>query len=1010
MNEQIKRKLSADWNDLYGRSSTLQHRFSLSLIIAILTVAGVSCSDDSTSERALICESGAVACGTTCCFDTCCDGVCVDTVSDSSHCGQCANACGDRVCVNSECVSQKDACQDSKEWCNGGCVDIASDKDNCGACGTKCGDFETCHNGQCLPNCPSQWTLCGTQCYDLQTDADHCGVCGNACLGNMFCSGGKCVCPVGTSNCDGDATNGCEVKALQCGNATQCKGEAQACGSECCAATCCNENTCADLTSDPLNCGTCGKTCETTQSCQASECIDVEVVCDSEDFTACFGVCANLKNDVNNCGACAKACAYDEHCVEGECQKAILDEDCHKFGYEPCYGHCINTYSDADNCGACNVACQKNEICNKGKCIEDPKAKCDVSETYCYGSCLDTLTNSEHCGSCTTTCQKGEVCIDGLCEPDCGDLTRCDGSCVDIQKNTENCGACAQKCLSGEVCQEGSCICAAGLYDCDGKPENGCESTTPCSCSPGETRACWRGNEENRHKGICQDGTQTCDPTGGFWGPCKGGVYPSLLSCDLAGNLNGLDNDCDGVVDTVCRSTCDLKAGDKSYIGCEYWAVYLYNLIPINHAVVLSNPDANETATVYIFDQAGFENATQAPVYTLKIKPKDVVVQQLNTGTTKMCNSTSIMSNSYRLRSDQPITAYQFNPWGSASAHSNDASLLLPALALGKEYMVMSYMSRSGGEQSAAHTAYLTVIATEPGTTDVTITVKAPIVESGKYNTSGGHAVYSGTPIPAMKAGETRTFTLNRFEVLTLNTTPQSVDLTGTTIASTKNVAVFGGSRSTYVPVNAECCRDHIEEQLFPLQSWGQSYYAARAYSKGKAGDFWRILAQKDNTTVKVSAAAIDGGILKLNAGEFKEFESRENFEIHADKPISVGQFLPSQGYNGLNIGDPSFILTVPYEQYRQDYSFMVPNSFDNNYITIITPKEGTLTLDGNALDISKYEEIASTGFVVGYVELEAGLHRMVGSHPFGLYGYGYYNMSSYGYPIGLDLKDINSN
>ena len=129
-----------------------------------------------------------------------------------------------------------------------------------------------------------------------------------------------------------------------------------------------------------------------------------------------------------------------------------------------------------------------------------------------------------------------------------------------------------------------------------------------------------------------------------------------------------------------------------------------------------------------------------------------------------------------------------------------------------------------------------------------------------------------------------------------------------------------------------------------------------------------------------------------------------------ADKPISVGQFLPSMNHNKLSIGDPSFLLVVPYEQYRSDYAFMVPDSYDNNFITIIAPKDAVVKLDNKALDMSTFKPIADSDFVYGYSPISVGVHHMEADKPFGLYSYGYHNMSSYGYPIGLDLKVINTN
>lgn len=995
----------------YQKRNGFMRSYAAACCAAAMAMTAPSCGDDSAPKNGFECETGLIACGHSCCADTCCDGVCIDTEADADHCGACGNACdGGEVCAQSQCLPQSEACGGGKTWCGGACADTMTDDDNCGACGVACNAFESCIQGACALQCPDNRTLCpdANACVDLKTDADHCGSCSNACGGNMHCANGTCACPAGTSNCDGDASNGCEVLSLRCPAPAQCSGETAQCGDGCCAATCCGAAACVDTMSDPLHCGDCDTKCETTQRCEAGVCADDISGCDRDGDAPCFGVCADLQTDADHCGACGHACSDDEICAAGACEDARLI-DCFGVGRKACHGTCANIYADDANCGDCGIACGENKICRSGKCIDDPAAACATTEKLCFGRCVDFVTDSAHCGSCTTKCKSGEVCIDGLCKADCAGAARCGDACADLQTDAGNCGECGKSCLDGESCAEGTCRCSAGHYDCDGNADNGCESQTPCSCVPGQKRACWRGSEETRNKGICKDGSQTCDASGAFWGPCEGGTYPTLVSCDLAGNLNGLDNDCDGAPDTVCRSACDLEAGDKSYIGCEYWSVYLYNLYSDNHTVVMSNPSDAKTATVYVFGKTQSDDASSAPLHTISIAPKGVHVLQLNKNGANMCISTSQMPTGYRIRADHPITAYQFNSWAAASTNSNDASLLIPALSLGKEYIVMTYESQTGGEQGAGHTSYFTVAATEPGITEVTVKTTAPIVKSGAYGTNG-HAAYTGPEIAAMEAGETRVFSLSRFDVLTLNTPPQHAEQTGTIVSASKNVAVFGGSRASYVPANAGCCRDHLEEQLFPLQSWGNHYYAARAYTDGTSGDFYRILAQKDNTSVTVSPAVVSPATFTLNAGEFKQFEARDSFEIQADQPISVGQFMPSKAYAGSTDGDPSFILAVPSQQYRKDYAFSVPGSYNVNYITIIAPKTAAVRLDGDLLTMSGYAAIGETDIVVGYEKVDPGIHRVVASEPVGLYGYGSKGISSYGYPIGLDLKAINLN
>ena len=60
-------------------------------------------------------------------------------------------------------------------------------------------------------------------------------------------------------------------------------------------------------------------------------------------------------------------------------------------------------------------------------------------------------------------------------------------------------------------------------------------------CSEGESKPC------GSNIGICEAGTQSC--IGGEWTECVDDVEPELESCD-----NGLDDDCDGLVDECLDS------------------------------------------------------------------------------------------------------------------------------------------------------------------------------------------------------------------------------------------------------------------------------------------------------------------------------------------------------------------------------------------------------------------------------------------------------------------------
>ena len=90
--------------------------------------------------------------------------------------------------------------------------------------------------------------------------------------------------------------------------------------------------------------------------------------------------------------------------------------------------------------------------------------------------------------------------------------------------------------------QASETLCDGLDNDCDGITDEGCD------CIDGQTQAC------GTDTGVCAAGTQTC--TAGSWGGCAGEVTPVAETCD------GADQDCDGSTDEgLSGSACALQAG-----------------------------------------------------------------------------------------------------------------------------------------------------------------------------------------------------------------------------------------------------------------------------------------------------------------------------------------------------------------------------------------------------------------------------------------------------------------
>ncbi len=201
-----------------------------------------------------------------------------------------------------------------------------------------------------------------------------------------------------------------------------------------------------------------------------------------------------------------------------------------------CDLQCVDTDTDPRNCGVCGNDCGANGACVNGVCT------CTDGTTQCNGTCVDTSSDANNCGACGNVCAADQTCQGGQCvSTGCtGGLTDCNGTCVDLISNMNNCGTCGHAC--GEcfqACAASACVPSAAGTTCSGGT---CDGNGNCvgnpGCTNGDVRACPGGLSV----GVCTPGTQTCQ-LDGTWGECIGQVGPRSETC------NGLDDDCDGVVD-----------------------------------------------------------------------------------------------------------------------------------------------------------------------------------------------------------------------------------------------------------------------------------------------------------------------------------------------------------------------------------------------------------------------------------------------------------------------------
>ena len=349
-------------------------------------------ADAAPRDLTLYCPSNQCPTGLTTCPTSkfLCD---VDLRSDVNNCGACGAACPRKTedetfsCINGQCVL---SCENKiRQDCDGlpdtGCETLLHSNEQCGACGKKCPDPETApciseldyFNPQC--GCPAPYSYCnpdiygaGDKCRKLKQDDRNCGACGavtnpegppgarpapaHAHYGCVEGKPDKLKCDDGWSDCNADLheedSDGCEVELGTDQNCTQCGEDCLAQGRFCA----------YDLPKEYV---------------KACRCPDGQNFCGMFGMRP-YGSCADLRSDPNNCGACGVICPGSTSrsravCDHGSCKLAcgLRWADCNGNVDDDCE---TDIFSDPQNCGGCGISCDvaAGQACAGGRCVVEP--------------------------------------------------------------------------------------------------------------------------------------------------------------------------------------------------------------------------------------------------------------------------------------------------------------------------------------------------------------------------------------------------------------------------------------------------------------------------------------------------------------------------------------------------------------------------------------------------------------------------------------------------------------
>ena len=487
-------------------------------------VDGTNCGDQCGSGS---CQAGACSItaplpqGTPCtgppCQEFSCDGngLCVDQsapLPDGSPCGS-PNPCELRECAGGICQSAQVMAESSQcHWSN-----------SCKA--WECSSTGTCTVSGTPPPDPADLCLDGTQCVEFACTQNLCEATGVACSDDGF-SCTEAYCLAGVTCAHLPVPDSCE-----------------------------DSDICTDDACDP----------DSPEKDPVTGCVNSWNAAPCDDGDAC------TESDVCSSGTCAGTpvdCDDLDPCTNDLCN---TQTGCyHEYNTAPCEEGDLCSINDmCDGAGNCiagdDVECDDEDICTvdscdsqTGQCVFEP-VDCSAYESDDNVCTVPVCLASQ--GGCVDLgaldCDDQNPCTDDTCDP----VTGC--------SNVANTAPCedGNPCSVGDVCAATQCTPGTGTLDCDdGNPctTNECIATVGCQATPlAETTPCDDLSACTEAdiciSGICVGSAVDCDDSD----PCTIDLCDSATGClpvqerpAPAEECDGIDNDCDGLVDEGVKNPC----------------------------------------------------------------------------------------------------------------------------------------------------------------------------------------------------------------------------------------------------------------------------------------------------------------------------------------------------------------------------------------------------------------------------------------------------------------------
>ncbi len=394
-----------------------------------------------------------------------------------------------------------------------------------------------------------------------------------------------------------------------------------------------------------------------------------------------------------------------------------------------------------------------------------------------------------------------------------------------------------------------------------------------------------------------------------------------------------------------------------------------------------------------------------------------------------------VTNGGFKVTSESPVTVFCLNSKNVTS----EGYMAIPTRSWGKEYIHNSFYDFNEVREWAGG---FVVLAKEDNTRIIISIVDGANKAKGSGETTGGKT--HGDQIEVyLSKGET-------YAVQGTGTTRGIFDLSGTRVVSDKPIGLISYHNRTMIPATVvNNGRDYIVEMLPAVEAWGKEYVTVEFDRKTDKGDYFRIIAGEDNTTINAQWFSKEGtkqisaiGPIKLaNKGDWYEYNGTgatfpHNLEsiqgvthFTADKPIMVCQYSYSANYDGASTFDPFMIVLTSTQQFTKSAISTRPknygnNEFRNNFISILAKGDTTDPVNNkkllnsftlNEVPIATYDtnfaahRIPKTDYY--WVSLDNVSYESLiieSETEFSTFMYGFANFDSYGWPASSNAKRLN--